>query len=322
MKVNAQVTAVISILELIGNVTYVIHVILSSGPSFGTFVHGQIPYMIVLPYAFLMNTSHNKNRIVENGWNNVLRNIIGRFHGPMPNGNNDVTPVVKYENKRVQRTTKNHEGDKDTISISTTIPTVDGTNSMIPTLNSPFYEKTSLAPKMQFLKRESKSIPVILNPNDLPKTDGNQLVVQNLLYFMTENIENEERYIRFFKKLLIFEDSRRNGKSFSEYEVQEEVINCVKNFDEEDFTKGNAKDTKTRSELLKTFENNSRNMLQGSNLPSTNSSHLKIINLTEGRARLRIEILNQLSSLSYKDETYKALLEDLIDLEESFVHED
>ena len=32
--------------------------------------------MILLPYAFLMNTSHNKNRIVEYGWINVFKNLI------------------------------------------------------------------------------------------------------------------------------------------------------------------------------------------------------------------------------------------------------
>ena len=35
----------------------------------------MILYFVVLPYAFLMNTRYNKNRILEEGWMNVLRNV-------------------------------------------------------------------------------------------------------------------------------------------------------------------------------------------------------------------------------------------------------
>ena len=37
----------------------------------------MITYLILLPCAFLMNTSHNKRRVVEHGWRNVLRNTFG-----------------------------------------------------------------------------------------------------------------------------------------------------------------------------------------------------------------------------------------------------
>ena len=35
----------------------------------------MILYFVVLPYAFLMNTRYNKNRILEEGWINVLKNM-------------------------------------------------------------------------------------------------------------------------------------------------------------------------------------------------------------------------------------------------------
>ena len=37
----------------------------------------MITYLILLPSAFLMNTSHNKRRVIEHGWKNVLRNTFG-----------------------------------------------------------------------------------------------------------------------------------------------------------------------------------------------------------------------------------------------------
>ena len=75
-KVNSQVTALICILEMVGAITFSIHRSFT-GPTMDTLLHGQFTYFILMPYAFLMNTSHNKNRIVEHGWKNVLRNMIG-----------------------------------------------------------------------------------------------------------------------------------------------------------------------------------------------------------------------------------------------------
>ena len=37
----------------------------------------MITYLILLPTAFLMNTSNNKRRVIEHGWRNVLRNTFG-----------------------------------------------------------------------------------------------------------------------------------------------------------------------------------------------------------------------------------------------------
>ena len=37
----------------------------------------MVTYLILLPCAFLMNTSHNKRRVIEHGWTNVLRNTFG-----------------------------------------------------------------------------------------------------------------------------------------------------------------------------------------------------------------------------------------------------
>ena len=42
----------------------------------------MITYLILLPCAFLMNTSHNKCRVIEHGWKNVFRNTFGL--SPMP----------------------------------------------------------------------------------------------------------------------------------------------------------------------------------------------------------------------------------------------
>ena len=75
VKVNAQVTAMISFSEIVGFV--IISIICQSSRS-ATMGDVLFPLLqnIILPYAFLRNTRENKHRIVEQGWKNVLRNAL------------------------------------------------------------------------------------------------------------------------------------------------------------------------------------------------------------------------------------------------------
>ena len=77
IHVNAQVTAVTTILEFLGNcVNGVIFMVLDGFPEFMSSALFMQLHLISLSYVFLMNTRYNKNRIIEYGWKNVLKNII------------------------------------------------------------------------------------------------------------------------------------------------------------------------------------------------------------------------------------------------------
>ena len=81
LEVNAQVTAITTLLEHIGNATVIIHGVhftTRSSWKLSILIHEMFCYCIFTPYAFLMNTSDNKNRIIKYGWRNVLKNIIGK----------------------------------------------------------------------------------------------------------------------------------------------------------------------------------------------------------------------------------------------------
>ena len=78
IRVNAQVTAVITILEFLGGCVFMVGRVCRMPIAFGSFLGVTLTmmlYFVVLPYAFLMNTRYNKNRILEEGWMNVLRNV-------------------------------------------------------------------------------------------------------------------------------------------------------------------------------------------------------------------------------------------------------
>ena len=75
--INAEVKAMISFLETISNIFYVIMVWFTVRTSFGTLFQIMALYLVFLPYATLMNTSHNKDRIIKNGWKSVFKNLLG-----------------------------------------------------------------------------------------------------------------------------------------------------------------------------------------------------------------------------------------------------
>ena len=95
--VNAQVTGTIAFIEMILTILYVIMIALYRSTHFANLLIVMVLYDVILPYSFLMNTSHNKNRIVELGWKNVLKNIIFR------SGSNSVEDITKETDKKTRQ---------------------------------------------------------------------------------------------------------------------------------------------------------------------------------------------------------------------------
>ena len=77
VKVNTRVTLVVWVLESIANICIAIFWIAIYGTTdFGTLTNSMIWYYLLISYTFLMNTSYNKGRIVDDGWKPVLLNSI------------------------------------------------------------------------------------------------------------------------------------------------------------------------------------------------------------------------------------------------------
>ena len=104
VRVNAQVTFVISILEMICAFITLMVVIIFKTATFPVIISSMIIYLILLPSAFLMNTSNNKRRVIEHGWRNVLRNTFGL--SPMPANPDGNQGTKTKENKTCSRLKK------------------------------------------------------------------------------------------------------------------------------------------------------------------------------------------------------------------------
>ena len=104
MHVNAQVTAVTTMMEVLGNCINGILYLAMDGLNvkFATSALFMLLHFVVLSYAFLMNTRYNKNRIIEYGWFNVIKNIFGcnnRNRIQVENGNAGKADSKKGESK-------------------------------------------------------------------------------------------------------------------------------------------------------------------------------------------------------------------------------
>ena len=76
VKINAQVAFALYILETVGQVlVFVLWIII--GQTEAGMTLAVTLYYVVLPYTFLMNTSHNKNLLIDYGWMNTIRNVLG-----------------------------------------------------------------------------------------------------------------------------------------------------------------------------------------------------------------------------------------------------
>ena len=77
VETNARVAFVIWIMEFGANTCIIIVWAFVYGKtSFGTLTVNMIWYYLILPHTFLMNTSHNKDLIVDNGWKTTIRNAL------------------------------------------------------------------------------------------------------------------------------------------------------------------------------------------------------------------------------------------------------
>ena len=103
--INSQITATISILETSTNIAFIILLWYFRGTTYFSLLLPLTVYVVILPFAFLSNTSDNKNRIVEEGWKYVFKNML-KFTTKENASNDDGT----NGHESSSGTTTNHTG--------------------------------------------------------------------------------------------------------------------------------------------------------------------------------------------------------------------
>ena len=190
VKTNAQVTSMVCIIETA--------VVLFNWITFGligSWISLFILYLILLPYFFLMNTSHNKERVIEYGWKNVIWNFIGRKLRVLMNlcehfGNKDLVHEIFISNT----TSKNCDIEKSNCSEdSIKLKTIS--NSMLDD-----YPSTS---KGQYITKQFDRPPTASDSSgDESYENKTGVSVEVLISQMFKSIHDEKVYIECLKRLI------------------------------------------------------------------------------------------------------------------------
>ena len=328
MTVNVQFTAITAAIELLGNITFAIHLIYNKGPSFSSFVHVLFTYLIILPCVFLMNTPKNKNMIIENGWRNTIRNIIGIQSSNDSNNENASSSkiAVRYQRDLTGNQCNETEQDSDNDLVISTIfrnAPLSNIPQTVSPLNVPFHENmpTTDGEMTRITKRNNRlSLESNLAKNNYP----NNIIAKNIISLMIQNIKNEERYTKCFENFLVFLDNSGIGKDISKCKLEKNLMSynqyhTCKNRK----SRGKGGNSKPHlidiedisEELFVNFSNDSCNVTRNSSKynPTTKSLGDKTL--------MRLQLLDSLCSSYNENEANASLAEELINLEKSFIEE-
>ena len=337
-KVAAQVAFVIWFIELLFMVNDVI-----VGLAFGAFGSKTVRtmnmtlFLLILPYAYLMNTSANKQRIIDEGWLNVVKNIFGCNCCIFCNRSAETAVhAISAEN------THPKANDKNIFIISETVQKLQESSDVsyelpnVPTRGAinrqgqkqsntctEHYELqniSSQAQKSSNLKANRPNIPGPSNLANEQKT-SRQLIGENLLRCMIMNIDNEDVYMDQFKGLLSLEDyfktQRAESGVFCNYNSGDELC------DNDHIVKSmffNCIHGKMESGPKHHGITVNAIILQNLGISTSNHADIKPTMIVQKSDRIikRTELLNNLALYSDDEVSYGKFLELLIDLEESF----
>ena len=323
LVINAQVKAIISLLETVGNIIYIISVWFTVRTSFGTLLQNTALYLVFLPYASLMNTSHNKERVIEHGWKSVLRNLIGR---------RSITPILEPDNRDKNLTnkdrlhqgfikSKNHPLDH---SVSQNLTTTSYDNitdqNKVVDLSKPslLCDEPCTSNRKKAKKASSHlSDTFSINPQH---QNQNENVTQTLILKMIENINKEEIYIEHFKNIVTHIYGNKTESIPSEFPLE---VNMLPNFisDDELFYKNTRCKGKHSNQPMSESSKKRRSgiVMNVKELDELNNQQKMLLGNKDDRIKMRGHLLEQLVNYDEHDEIYDSLLEKLIDIEESFV---
>ena len=334
MKVNAQVTAVITLMESFGNcaVLIIISVFRGYGPFFAFFLN-LILYHVILPYTFLMNTKDNKSRVIEDGWKNVFKNVlcIDATKSPLSSykikgkpqwctrstsSSLQKIPLKARRNNVIESPTRKlisdgiNDNHKDlqiyTIFRNENLAVTKNDKVTIPTLNVPIYDqpcssKHDIENHISRLSYDSDEMPdrnILINFRC-------EMIIEMLSSLLDENL-----YIQNLRDYIDFEETAKKGSDILK------VLKKTRNRRNRKEIKNKTKNRKISSGIKLKVE--LQNELEKSYIDDT--MKLNFVGVFQDRIKQRKKMLNTLLQYYENDEDlYNETLEIFINMEESLV---
>ena len=303
VKTNAQVTSMVCIIETA--------VVLFNWITFGLigfWISLFILYLILLPYVFLMNTSHNKERVIEYGWKNVIWNFIGRKLSVLMSlcehfGKKDLVHEIFISNT----VSENSDIEKSNCSED---------SMKLKTISNFVLDDYPSTSKGQYITKQFDLPPTASDSSsDVSNEYNGGERVEVLISQMFKSIHDEKLYIECLKRLIehLYSstdkdnrlDNRLKNESLPNYvpdiHPQRRTIEC----------KGKQSNLAERSKYRK----------QSKVFHSFEELELQPRFLMQKieRTRLRRQALSEIHSFKDDEERCKSSIERLINLEEDFI---
>ena len=328
LKVNSNVTFVIWLLEWAANASIYVCWILGRNAWKYFLDVTMFWYYVTLPYVHIMNTSYNKDLVIDNGLTNVLKNafvvpfkfmmrkvLLDRnMEGQDQKSNYE---MKNMEKKLVSSDNHNIESCKDTKTdlfiiskpnfSSFPLQTKNSTSPNVPKnapCSSSGVHKDTTPTNHNQLARQSLSEPD-LEENDLSFEAKCLCNGKIILCHMMENISNEEHYLHYFMQLINYEDTVK-----SKDKANFELTHIVQS---KSVPSKNAK----RKNTLQLEEDSSKKSYPTSSIsPQILELKSKISGNFVDRMEMRKLLLQYFFINCNDEESYNNYLKELIDFEE------
>ena len=232
VAVNARIAAVLCLLEFLANFSVVfIWIIIVGSSSAGGLTNAITWYYVILPFTHLMNTSYNKDRVVDDGWKSVILNAVKSICRYIT-CSICVDPNHAWKSDEEQKDFKESESDDNMITTSNTLQhhhkTINrnkrksrGSNSKEPDLSIISLENESNETHQRACTSngryctygESTNKNTIGSQSSTDSESDDYKVTKSerlkkgetLLSGMWHNLGDEEAYTHYFKQLLELE---------------------------------------------------------------------------------------------------------------------
>ena len=335
LKVNADVTFVIWILEWVGYLLIIILWAIGALLKVDILLDAIIVvYYVMLPHCYLMNTSHNKDRIIDEGLKNIIKNVfhipfdLSQFvnlFGKKDNDSRDAIEGNVVENN-VERCEKEHEiSIVDKSNVQTNEIELDTDHRLRNSIDIPEVEHSTMKPSSSsgICEEDGRNHLVITSLTDseddlvdeVADTDLCLSIRKQLLIYMKESVNNEENYIHYFLQLIDLGTKTKHKITLdSGYKIirvlKDEKMTETKGF----FSKSkNRQQTSSKSKVSQ-VESESYQCLSPRAIMVPADKHFD-------RTLIRLKKLESIDRHCDNEETFNKFLDELIDFEEGLTED-
>ena len=286
-------------------------------------------FYVVLPHSYLMNTAHNKDRIIDEGLKNIIKNAISMpfdvssffdsirlvMNELFCENNSEVLEIAIQNGQQQKNVLDTCKSDTDnvysipsrkegsTIAKNTEVST-HGVDSELPSSSQGVLVEKYSGPKALSDSEDDTT-------DDLTREQDILSIRRKILGHMIDSVNSEKHYLHYFLQMIDYEeqikDKNQNCKNF----VISTIKKSMEKEDKMDFIVRKKSKNSPNGKSKRSLEEQRSSYIPGTIVLSCD----KIIE----RILIRKTIMEQFKQAISDDELFAQCLEELIDFEESLI---